>query len=158
MNKTIRITLSSKEDYINKYNKNRLDPALSKYILNECKSVRFKDNVDIEVEHDFDMSEQEKKKFVSMIRENFGLEVKELIIQTRKSLFFDIGMLLVGMIFIISSIYSVISVMAEVFLIVAWMFISKALYDLIFDEIKFTVILGREKKLTKCMVKFSKTL
>ena len=154
MNKTIKITLTNKDDYINKYNKKRLEPKLASYILNECKSVKIKDKIDIEIDHDFNMEEQDKKELVSMIRESFGLEVKDLIIQTKKALFFDIGMLFVGIVFLFSSVYSSITIMEEVFLIVAWMFISKAIYDLIFDEIRYTIILGRERKLTKCKIKF----
>jgi len=154
MNKTIKITLTNKDDYINKYNKKRLEPKLASYILNECKSVKVKDKIDIEIDHDFNMEEQDKKELVSMIRESFGLEVKDLIIQTKKALFFDIGMLFVGIVFLFSSVYSSITIMEEVFLIVAWMFISKAIYDLIFDEIRYTIILGRERKLTKCKIKF----
>ena len=80
MNHIINIELNKKEDYINKFNNKRISADLDNYILNEAKTVKLTDKITIEIYSKFELTEEEQKDLVSIIRVSYKDDWDELLI------------------------------------------------------------------------------
>ena len=80
----IEIFLSSKEAYQNEYNKKRLSSSLSDYILEESKFISPKKKINLIIKTKFELENEEKEELVDMIRNNYGTDVSELIMVSKK--------------------------------------------------------------------------
>lgn len=72
----IDITLSGKNGIFNTFNKSQLSDELSKYIYNQCKGKPIKNNISINIIHNFEITNEEKKDIINAIRANFGIDIK----------------------------------------------------------------------------------
>ena len=93
----IEVVLNSKKDYISQFHDKKISKELSDYILNECKA--FKPNEKLEI-HVFsnNMSAEEKHNFIDMVRENYGIDIRELCILSEKKNISNLLCLLFGII------------------------------------------------------------
>ena len=79
MEKIIKIHLTERTDYINKYNQRILSYDLSNYILEELKGTNTKEKIKFFIDSDFEMTNLEKTNLVDMIRNNFGADISETL-------------------------------------------------------------------------------
>ena len=97
----IEITLNSKEDYINRYNERKLSKDLSDYILEEVKGIEKNKKITLNIESKFEMNEEEQKEFVDMVRENFGMDVSEIMNISKKEYIMNTIITFIGILFIL---------------------------------------------------------
>jgi hypothetical protein len=92
-----------------------------------------------------------------MIRENYGLDVRELYLISDKNKIVSLLCLLFGiMILFVYVLIDIVPILSEIVLIIAWVLIWEAIYNLLFGEVKNKIQIKRLKKLTKCKIVFKK--
>ena len=96
----IEIELNETSKIYNEFNNNQLSDELSNYIYNQCKGVYNLSNIELNVNHNFKMTEEEQLKLVDAIRANYGIDVKENLIRIKQEhlkalLFLILGILLI---------------------------------------------------------------
>ena len=155
MNKTIRVNIRKKEDYVSKFNDNTLSKDFSEYIMEECKSFNIKEQFNIEITCDYNMTSQEQNKLVDMIRSYFGIEISELIIRRRKTIYMDIVTFLMAVLaLIVYLIISDIPILSEFILVFSWVLIWESAYNMIFGGLNNKIDIERRKKITNCRILF----
>ena len=155
MNKTIRVNIRKKEDYVSKFNDNTLSKDFSEYIMEECKSFNIKEQFNIEITCDYNMTSQEQDKLVDMIRSYFGIEISELIIRRRKTIYMDIVTFLMAVLaLIVYLIISDIPILSEFILVFSWVLIWESAYNMIFGGLNNKIDIERRKKITNCRILF----
>lgn len=155
MNKTIRVNIRKKEDYVSKFNDNNLSKDFSEYIMEECKSFNIKEQFNIEITCDYNMTSQEQDKLVDMIRSYFGIEISELIIRRRKTIYMDIVTFLMAVLaLIVYLIISDIPILSEFILVFSWVLIWESAYNMIFGGLNNKIDIERRKKITNCRILF----
>lgn len=154
----IDIMINSKEDVINKYNKNKLSQYLSEYIYRECFGTPLKRHISLNIKSKNKLSINEQNDIVNIIRSNYGHLISENLIYLKhdkiRALFlFIIGILLIIISKIIRSTNELI--LSEVLLVIGWVSTWEATYNFIFDDSKRRIKIKRYKKLTKCRINFN---
>lgn len=150
----IEVVLNSKEDYINQFHNKKISKELSDYILNESKA--FKPNEKLEI-HVFsnNMSIEEKHEFIDMVRENYGIDIRELCILSEKKNISNLLCLLFGIIALfLNLLVDIIPIVSEFVLIFGWVLIWEGIYNMLFDGLKTRIMIKRLKNLTSCKIKF----
>ena len=150
----IEVVLNSKKDYISQFHDKKISKELSDYILNECKA--FKPNEKLEI-HVFsnNMSAEEKHNFIDMVRENYGIDIRELCILSEKKNISNLLCLLFGIIALfLNLLVDIIPIVSEFVLIFGWVLIWEGIYNILFDGLKTRMMIKRLKKLTSCKIKF----
>ena len=152
----IEINLHSKEDYKNPFNENKLSNELSEYILEECKGFPYNCELELNIKTKFKLNSEERIKLISMIRSNFGLDVRENLIFMNNLIKKDIFLFLFGCIFIIISaaIKKNVPILSEVILIIGWVGIWEVVYSLFFSDYKRRLQIKRFRQLSNCKIKF----
>jgi hypothetical protein len=155
--KTIDVYLNNKSDYINQFHNSRISPELSNYIKEECKSIAPREKFEINIYSNSPLSKLEQQELVNMIRENYGLDVRELYLISDKNKIVSLLCLLFGiMILFVYVLIDIVPILSEIVLIIAWVLIWEAIYNLLFGEVKNKIQIKRLKKLTKCKIVFKK--
>lgn len=150
----IEVFIKEKKDYINKFHDKKICPELSDYILNECKAFNPRKKVEIHVISNI-MNVKDQEEFVDMIRENYGLDIREAQILSGKKNVLNLLCILIGIAFLFLSILSKgIFVVSEVLLIFGWVPIWEAMYNMLFGGLKSRILIKRLKKLTDCRIIF----
>ena len=155
MENVIRINIKRKEDYVSKFNDASLSKELREYIMEECKNFDIKDSFYIAISSDYDMNDEEKDKFVDMIRSNFGTEISELMIHRKRAIRMDIVtvfLAVVALVFYLLS--SDIPILSEFILVFSWVLIWESAYNLLFGSFTNKIDIERRKKLTNCKIIF----
>jgi hypothetical protein len=156
MKKIIEVNLQDKESYLSVFHKNRISKELSDYILDECKATHPRSELEIHISTDFEFSKGEQRELVDMIRENYGIDIREAYIFIERSRIKNLLCLLVGILFLfINLLVHIIPIVSEIFLIFGWVLIWEGSYNFLFGEFENKVQIKRLKKLTNCKVHFT---
>lgn len=101
------------------------------------------------------MSDYEKEEFIDMLRNNFGIDVSEIMNIHKKENLSNLVSLLIGIILLI--IYSIdfkTLFLAELILIVGWGFLWEAAYNFFFKGIKTRLMITRRKQIISGKIEF----
>jgi len=151
----INITLEKHTQIFNPYNKNQLSDELSNYIYNSCKGTPTKKNIKINIIHNHEIKEEEKKEITDAIRSNFGIDIQENILHFKYDLGLELVLILIGSILLIlSKLLTNTYVLQELISIFGCVMIWEAAYNFIFQDIKKTIENKRLKKLTEAKINF----
>lgn len=156
MNNVINIKLHSKEDYINKYNSERLNQDLIDYLVEEIKGISIKESIKINIITNFKMEEVDKEQLVNMLRSHFGTDVGELYDLNSKFAIIDFILAIIGILVLVSYFFLInVPILSEFLLIIGWLFIWEAVYNIIFERAKTKVKIKKLKKITNCKIEFN---
>lgn len=155
MEKTIKIHINERTDYINKYNQRILSYDLSNYILEELKGINTKDKIKFHITSDFDMSDLEKTNLVDMIRNNFGKDISEIINLSKKHHIVNLIILLISIILII--IYSTLNteIIAQYTLILGWVLMEQTICYFLYKGTNYDHQISRRKQIVNAKVIFN---
>lgn len=153
----IELVINDKEEFCNSFNNKKLSSDLGNYIYNESLIFNRNESFQINIKTKFDLAKNEKNEIVDMIREYFGLRIRETINyykfnRIKKILLFLLGIILIT----ISHFVSVNNefLISEVFLIIGWVAIWEVFDNILLVETKKKFKLNRYKKLVNCKINF----
>lgn len=153
--KYIEVYLKNKDDYRSEFHYQRLSSNLGDYIWGECKNFHPKEDFEIRIACKEEFTEKEKEEFVSMIREYYGLDIREAEIITNRVRLLQLFCLSLGLIFLIlHQCFLFVDILNEFILIIGWVFIWEGIYSLFFSGIKYRYYTQKLKKLTNCKICF----
>lgn len=156
MKDIIEITLKHREDYINKFNKKRISKELNDYIIEECRGIDLKNNIELHINTNFEMNEEEKNNLVDMIRENYGLDIRDIEELLKKLYIVNVIMIFLGiLLLVIWFVILSIPILSEFVLIVGWLLIWEGLNNIMYQSVKNMIKIKRRKKLTSCKIIFN---
>jgi len=153
----IKIMIDKEEDYLDKFNDDKLSQDLSNYILEECRGVPLKKSIALDIKFDYQASDLEKEKIVRLIRKNYGIEVKENLIYLKHSLWRKLSIFTIGIIFLLIYYFTDETnnfLFSEIALILGWGAIWETVYAYALDDNKRRIRTKRLKKITKCEIIF----
>lgn len=153
---SIEIDIGEKEDYINTYNKNKLSDSLCDYILEEIKNANTKNKITLVINSNFKMDYNEKQKFISMLRRSFGTNVSEIIKISKKKSILNWVTFILGIIFLLF--YFLINkeiVLTEIILIIGWVLIWEATYNMLFGGVETRLKILRRKQIINSKITFN---
>ncbi len=157
MKNKIDVYLDDETSYQNQFHKNRISPEFSDYILEECKTISLKEDLEIHVYCKEELDKKEQIHLVDMIRRNYGIDIQELLLYAEKNTLVSLICILVGILILFIYLFvDIIPILSEVILIIAWVFIWEGIYNLLFDGIKNKIHIKRLRKLTECKIIFKK--
>lgn len=156
-NHLIDITISDLNKVTSDYNANTLSDNLGNYIYKECQGIPIRNNINLKITTNFELSEEKKKEISDLIHSYYGLEVQDNLIFNRYNLIRNLILMIVGFIILILAFniqnksYNVIP---EVMIIIGWILLWEVLYYFLFNNAKSNLKIKRYKKLAKCKIKF----
>ena len=154
----IEIELNEKSKIYNEFNSNQLSDELSNYIFNQCKGISNISDIELNINHNFKMTDDEQIKLVDAIRANYGIDVKENLIRIKQEHFKELLFLMLGILLLIfSNLFNYInaSLVDEVISIFGCVTIWEVAYNIIFVETKIRLQNKRFKKLTEIKINFN---
>lgn len=154
MKNIIKIHLKKTEDYKNIYNEEILSYRLSNYILEELKGIDTLQEIKFNISSDFDMDIDEKEKLVTMIRNNFGADISEIIHYSKKQLISNYLIFITGIILIIISYLIKIKLLSQFILIFGWVLLGESLCNLLYKEIEKRFKIARRKQIVNAKILF----
>src|SRR5574344_1561060 len=89
----------NKNDYVNRFNNDRISKELNNYLLDECKTIKYNSKINIKVKSEFNITEEEQKKFKEMIKNSYVDDNLELNLTLKRLLVVDLIMFLIGIVF-----------------------------------------------------------
>lgn len=155
----INIFIKNITKIYNQYNENQLSDELSNYIYNQCKGKHAIKNINLNINHDFDINNEEKIKLINTIRENYGIDIKENLLKMKHERIKEIILFFIGVLLIIfSKLFNYINgeIMGEIISIFGWVAVWEIAYNLIFAKTKIIIENKRLKKLTEAKIIFNK--
>lgn len=153
----IDVTINDKEDYINKFNENKLSKDFISYILEECKGESLNNLIVFKIRLNYNATLEEQNKLVNMIKSSCEVDVKENQFHLSQSLVRKILLFLLGILFLIISYFDIIHnnfILSEISLIVGWVAIWEVVYAHIFEDSKMRIKIKRLKQLSKSKIIF----
>ena len=154
------IDLDNGETYINNYNKNKLSESLYNYILDEIKGFSIKDKIRLKVFANYELTNDEKKNFVEMIKSNFSADIQEEHIMSKFLYLKSFLLIIIGIVGILLAYllgnYNI-GVIEELFLIIGWVGIWEGIYIIyiiLFDEFAKKIKVKRYKQLVDAEIVF----
>ena len=156
MEKIIKIHLTERTDYINKYNQRILSYDLSNYILEELKGIDTKEKIKFFIESNFEMTDLEKTNLVDMIRNNYGADISEILNISKKHSITYLLILLISIILII--IYSMINteLIAQYTLILGWVLMEQTICYFLYKGTEYNHQISRRKQIVNAKMIFNK--
>ena len=155
MKKNITILLNKKDDYINKYNGNRICKDLNDYILEECKGINTRDTIELHIKTKFTITDVEKNNLVDMIRENYGMDIGDIEELLKKLYILNGTMIFSGILFLVVwFIISNIPIISEFILIIGWILIWEGISNIMYQSLKNAIKINKRKKITSCKILF----
>lgn len=148
----IKIKLNNYQKAFNEYNDDRLSESLDNYIISEAKMVPLND-MDIIIKGKY--NEDEKNKLIKTIHNYYNEKNNYYDSIDRYDHIFRLILFFIGVILIILS-YISRNIVSEVILIVGWVLIWEAIYDLLFNSIKRKRKKHLYEKLSGCKITFEK--
>lgn len=155
----IKITISEKSQIFNDYNSDQLSNELSEYIYSQCKGTPVNKNININIFHKVELSNKEKERITDAIRSNFGVDIKETIMELKNEIIKELLLILAGTIILIISNklnYINMNVIGEIVSIFACVIIWEAAYNSIFIDTNLRFKNKRLKRLVKSRINFIK--
>ncbi len=154
----IEIVVKEKDNLYNNFNSNKLSDDLGNYIYSQSLSYKIREEVKINIKTEFELNEKEKNDLVDMIREYFGLSIKETLIyykynNFKKTLLFILGVILICLSHFIGILNDFL--ISEVFLIIGWVAVWEVFDNILLVETKKKFKLERFRKLVKCKIYFN---
>lgn len=154
--KVINIKLHNKEDYINKYNDDRLNQELVDYLIEEIKAVPIREKIKLNIKTYFLLEQGEKNHLIDMIRSHFGTDIGELYDLNDKVIIIDFLISIIGIISLIFYLFLIdIPVVSEFILIIGWVLLGEVICNILFEVSKTKIRIKKMKKLTSCKIEFS---
>lgn len=153
----INIVVKDKDDLYNRFNNNKLSDDLGNYIYGQSLSYKIKEEIKINIKTEFELNGKEKNNLVDMIREYFGLNIKETLIYYKYNNFKKILLFILGIILIcLSHFIEILNdfLISEVFLIIGWVAVWEVFDNILLVETKKKFKLERFRKLVKCKIYF----
>ena len=153
----INITINKETQLYNPYNKEQLSDELSNYIYSSCKGTPTKKNIKINILHTHKLEDEEKREITDAIRANFGIDIKENLLNIQYDLSLEILLIALGTILLITSkVFHNLNaiVIDEVISIFGWVMIWEAAYHFLFVDIKKMIENKRQKKLTEAKINY----
>lgn len=156
MEKIIKIHLTERTDYINKYNQRILSYDLSNYILEELKGIDTKEKIKFFIESDFEMTDLEKTNLVDMIRNNYGADISEIINISKKHRIAYLLILLISIILIV--IYSMINtkLLGQYTLIIGWVLMEQTICFFLYKGTEYNHQISRRKQIVNAKIIYDK--
>ena len=155
MLKVIDVNIDSIDDCRHKFKPSDISDDLAEYLLKQCRATLYSDSFEIAFYSLKEFTKEEKKELTDMIREHFGLELREAYIIKEKNNIVNLLCFLFGIIFLfIDVLVKLNPIVSEIVLILGWVLIWEASYNLFFGEIRNNVKISRIKKLIDCKVKY----
>ena len=155
----INITLDKDTVVFNPYNCEQLSDGLSFYIYSQCKGTPANHGITINIFHSHVLSDDDKHRIIDAIRSNFGVDIRENILNIRFRLSLEMFLIFLGTILLIASkLFHWLNtlVLDEVISIFGWVMIWEAAYHFLFVDIKEMIENKRLKKLTEAKINFKK--
>ncbi len=154
----INIIVKDKEDLYNNFNCYKLSSELGNYIYNQSLGYPINEEIRINIKTDSSLTDKEKNDIVDMIREYFGLSIKETLIyykynNFKKTLLFILGVILICLSHFIGILNDFL--ISEVFLIIGWVAVWEVFDNILLVETKKKFKLERFRKLVKCKIYFN---
>lgn len=154
--KVINVKLHSKDDYINKYNDERLNQELIDYLMEEIKATSIKEKIKINIVTEFIMEQEEKNRFLDMIRSHFGTDIGELYNLNERVIIIDFLISIIGILALITYFFLMdIPLISEFLLIVGWVLLGEVICNILFEMSKTKLQIKKMKKLTTCKIEFN---
>lgn len=153
----IELVINDKEEFYNSFNNKKLASDLGNYIYNEALIFNRNESFQINIKTNSDLTKNEKNEIVDMIREYFGLRIRETINYYKFNRLKKILLFLLGIILITISHFVSINnefLISEVFLIIGWVAIWEVFDNILLVETKKKFKLNRYKKLVNCKINF----
>lgn len=153
----IDITLNKNTKIYNDFNNNQLSDELSNYIYNQCKGTSTKTNIDITIYHDFKIENEEKTKIIDSIRANYGIDIKENLLNTKYEHIKEVFSLFIGIILIIISnilISYKSEILGEIISIFGCVILWEIAYNIFFVEISKRLENQRLERLKRAKILF----
>lgn len=154
MTTEVNVLLNKKRYFYNRYSEEIVSDELINYIYHESIGSNFKNKVKINIKCNFEVTEKEKEKMMSMIRNNFKKQVQEELYsyekeQDRKGILLALGVALLILYYT-----NFTSILKDVMLIVGWISVCSSIYGFIFSSTKSYVDINRLKNLSKARIYF----
>ena len=113
----IHVNLNKKNDFYNKFNKQKINKQLSEYIYNESMEGKPKDKIEIHIDCKVILSDDEKHDMMDIIRRNYGIMVRDLLYSYEKEQDKKAILLVIGIALIILYYTGFASILKEIILI-----------------------------------------
>lgn len=149
MNK-VEIILKDKNDFVSRYNNNRISRDLYKYIKDEIKLLDVTKKINIEIKPLFKMSDDEKELLAINIKKTCKEEIEDIKYLHQKVILKEILFLIIGIIitFICFTIKNS-PVISEIFLIIGWLFVWESVRNIVFTKVENKIKIKRLKQIIK---------
>lgn len=155
MLKVIDVNIDSIDDCRHRFKPSDISDDLADYLLKQCEATLYGDSFEIAFYSLKEFTREEKKELTDMIREHFGLELREAYIIKEKNNIVNLLCFLFGIVFLFIDILVKLNpIVSEIVLILGWVLIWETSYNLFFGEIRNNVKISRIKKLIDCKVKY----
>ncbi len=154
----INATIKDPETLYEPFNNTRLSKELGSYLYNDSLQFSPQEEIEIHINTQFTLDEKEQAKLIDMIREFFGLNIRETLNYYRYSRIKKIVLFLIGIILIwVAHLTAELNdfLFSEVFLITGWFAIWEIFDNFSFIETKKRFKLKYLKKLVSCKIKIN---
>lgn len=156
---TINININKYEDVMEKYDNNKLSSELAYFIYNQYMSLPLRKGVELNIETNFEITEEQEGIISDMIHRYFGLQVQKSIYNFRYKTKYQIFLFLIGVLLIAISnlkVLAELSTIHEILLIIGWVAVWELFYDGFFVDYKENIKRKRYKKLSEVKINFIK--
>lgn len=156
---TINININKYEDVMEKYDNNKLSSELAYFIYNQYMSLPLRKGIELNIETNFEITEEQEGIISDMIHRYFGLQVQKSIYNFRYKTKYQIFLFLIGALLIAISNLKVLadfSTIHEILLIIGWVAVWELFYDGFFVDYKENIKRKRYKKLSEVKINFIK--
>lgn len=160
MKKQINIILTKDSKIYNQFNNSQLSDELHNYIYNQFRGESLKNDVELIVQHNFEMTDEEKNKLVDEIREDYGIDIRENILKLKLECFKQIIFMIIGVLLLLLSSYLIkvhADLAGQIFTIFAWVIIYEFVYSFVFFNVKTRIENKRFKKIIAAKISFNQT-
>lgn len=153
----IDVYLKNIDDFKNKFNYNELNNELGEYIFNKAiiQKITRKKGLKINIQTDFELSEQEKDNMVDILRSYYGNKIKIELIYLKKSYIKSAILFIIGIVLLMAAYFFehlTKFLLPEIFIIVGWLAIWEMGYNVLFYDSKRRLAISLLKKLTNCHI------
>ena len=156
---TINININKYEDVMEKYDNNKLSSELAYFIYNQYMSLPLRKGIELNIETNFEITEEQEGIISDMIHRYFGLQVQKSIYNFRYKTKYQIFLFLIGVLLIAISnlkVFADFSTIHEILLIIGWVAVWELFYDGFYVEYKENIKRKRYKKLSEVKINFIK--
>ena len=153
-NNVIHVDLDNRDEYINKYNDNKICDDLHNYLINEALKISNKTRIIIKIKFNYEVDKEEKNWVKKLIKKDFNDSLNDKITFDGIAIK-DIYLILIGIACIVVSVmfrYLKVSVISEVFLIIGWVPIWELVSNILFIESEERMVKRKYKQLLRASI------